>query len=881
MPVRFFLSHRYIPIMTFIHTLGSQQFNPSETGFLMVRHLANACGKELSTRYKKNLNLTETTLIALGGFGRREMCPLSDIDILILLPDGGALSETEEGIKTFLHSLYELNLTVGHTVMTIAQLREALQEQDVKQLTTLLDGRYLCGNKKLGHRFEIEIQQYLDTNKNLFPMYQLSSIYLETIENTGGSVHLLEPNIKRSPGALRDVHLLGWLFRFLPDQEPLFNFRSEDDETQTERVLIKLYKAGLITETQYRHVYEATDFMLKTRFALHLIDKQSSDLMGFTQQPKIAAYLGFRGETDKELSEPLMKRYYLQARKIHRLVRTQVQKVAEFCIPETNTPIIPLDAGFIIKDNRIRIQNSTTEAAIEKLISKSPFTIMQAFYFQAKYGILFSDELRSVLSQSIESIDEDFQNNPRIHYLFRQILSSTYCSFTLKNMLELGILNRFIPEYGPLVGLYQRNAYHWYTADYHTLVAIEKLEDSKTKWKNVYRIWQALPKKELLVMSIICHDIGKGFDIARHEIVGMDVAEQLMTRLGYDESDIQLVRFMVKYHLHMEQTAFRKNYHDPQTLQEFTDLFPDTEYLDVLYCLTYSDLSAVNPTVWTDWKGMMLDELFYLSRQRIEQSEITGHQILESERNQKIEQLISGDTDPAILEHIHELNSRFDYWMTFQPEDIRRHAEFRKNNLPLDLIVRFYDGFIEITVITNDKSGLLHKVCGAISSMDCSIFDARIFTTSDGVIIDRFRVFPFVQSEKTVEEFHQELNSKVELILFKEESVEILVDKFLKRWKRKYKQERLFTPEISFTLNGQLDTIEIYAPDAPGLLYKITQAFSGFDLSIHQAKIATRVDGVHDTFFVDGLKLLTESEQSELKETLIENILLVTQPVGK
>ena len=859
--------------MAILEQLGQKIFTPAETGFLMARHLSNQFEKELVRQFRKIPSISQqTSLFALGGFGRREMCPLSDVDIMILIPENSDKSEFENGVKELLHPLWQDGLKIGHAVRTVSECMSML-DNDLITLTAFTDGRFIDGDRNLADNYSSGIQNYLKTNKSQNMLFELLQNYESNVQKSGGSVHLLEPNLKKSPGALRDVHFLGWLYLLISEGHPLFNFRSTDDETQSERVFLRLYKNGLIDETQYRHVYEATDFILKSRFALHLADKLCADQLSFNLQSKVAVALGFSGETEKDFTETFMKKYYLHARKIFRLSRTFHQRTMDFVKPPENDFSKVLDGGFHISHNRIYFGKSFSETVIESELVKSPHLMMMAFYYQSEYKLPFSDDLRGAIARSYELITEDFQSNPRVVYLFRQILQKPDSSQTLKNMLELGVLNRFIPEYGPLVGLYQRNAYHWYTADYHTLVAIEKLEKSIERWKPVYQVWQSMERPELLILSIFFHDIGKGFDIKKHEIVGMDVADQVMTRWGFEREEIELVRFMVKYHLTMEQTAFRRNYHDSETLDSFVRLLPNKEYLDVLYCLTYADLSAVNPNVWTEWKGMMLSELYNLSLRSLNSVEkISTQLVLEEAKKNKVASITEGDTDESVLAHIREFDSHTDYWLAFKPEEINQHVAFRNNENKVEVLITPFDGYLEITVMTNDQDGLLYKLCGIISSMDVSIFDARVFTAGDGLAIDRFRVFPLVEPFQSTAELKMELEKRLKKVLFENEQVGNWIDKFRSKWKRKFKPSAIFEPEISTVENQDQVMIEIYAPDTLGLLYCITRSFSELHLPIEQAKIATRVDGANDTFYVKKSILNSHSDLDKMKKTLSESI---------
>lgn len=860
--------------MTILELLGKKIFNPAETGFLLVRHLSNHFEKELIKNYRSIPELQKNTAIfALGGFGRRELCPLSDIDIMIIYDNSCDKTEIEIGVAKLLHPLWLDGLKIGHAVRTISECSELLHT-DMITLTALLDGRFLDGNRNLQLDYLNLTTTFLRINKNLQPLYQLIENFSANLEKSGGSVHLLEPNIKTSPGACRDIHFLGWLYLLVSNGRLLFDLHSSDNETQSERVLLRLYREEYIDETQYRHCYEAMDFLLKSRFALHLSGNTSVELLTFQKQDTVSNMLGFSGKTDKDITEAFMKKYYLHTRRIFRLTKTFYYRTKDFCFPPQSENSKLLDGGFLIKNHRIHLGKAANELAIESEFIKSPYLMMLAFSYQAEYELQFSDDLRGAIARSYNLITEEFQANPRVVFLFRKILLGRNCSNTLKNMLELGILNRFIPEYGPLVGLYQRNAYHRYTADYHTLVAIDMLEQASERWKPIDEIWQQLERPELLILSILFHDIGKGFNIPDHHIVGMDVAEQIMSRWGFGIDEIELVRFMIRYHLTMEQTAFRRNYHDVQTLNQFVRLFPNKEYLDILYCLTYCDLSAVAPSVWTDWKGMMLDELYRLSLSLLVSEKYDdSQQIFEKEKSNRLTELSKLNSSPAVLEHIREFGSHHDYWLTFNPEEISSHAQFRENKKRFEALVIPYDGYDEITILTHDRPGLLYQLCGVISSLDFSIFDARVFTSLDGLAVDRFRVFPLIEMNRKKEDIISLLEKRLENILFKKESVDVLIEQFVKKWKRKYQVKYLFEPEIKFEDHPDFLLVEIYAPDRLGLLYRITKSFYELGLAVDQAKIATRVDGANDTFYVSK-KNLTTIYFENVKTVLTQQIYL-------
>jgi [protein-PII] uridylyltransferase len=423
-------------------------------------------------------------------------------------------------------------------------------------------------------------------------------------------------------------------------------------------------------------------------------------------------------------------------------------------------------------------------------------------------------------------------------------------------MNELGILGRYIPEFGDLIAFFQHNVYHYFTADEHTLVAVANVERLRDQQGVLREVFRNLKRKDTLFLTVLLHDIGKPRGVADHEITGVDMAALILRRLGLTEiaSD---VGFLIRNHLMMEQVAFRRNIHDPDTIREFAARFPCAELLDYLYLLTYADLSAVNVNVWTEWKASMLQDL-YMRASEVLRRDLKGEQVdayhqsrrAEAESN-VVETLSAYFPREKVERHLQGIQSE-GYTAIFTEEEIRRHID--KSEAPDSVSTLFVHskGYTEITIISRDAPFALSKFCAVLAANDANIFDANIFTRDDGVIIDRFRV----SDASARQELDPRVSRKIadDLVQVMEGTLDVahLFEAHHRRWKRRQKLPTNPTVRIGveFEDNPRFTIVDVYAPDAVGFLYKITETISRLALDIYFAKIATRVDGIVDAFYV-------------------------------
>ena len=420
-------------------------------------------------------------------------------------------------------------------------------------------------------------------------------------------------------------------------------------------------------------------------------------------------------------------------------------------------------------------------------------------------------------------------------------------------MNELGVLKIFLPEFKDLIGFLQHGVYHFYTADEHTLITIKNVEKLEREHSQLGRLFSSLKDRESLYLGLLFHDIAKPINISGHEIIGAEVASAIMFRLGYSEEEIDRVSLLVKNHLVMEQVAFRRNLNDPETLNNFASRFNNTDELNLLYLVTYADLSAVNPAVWTSWKSDLLAELYRKTYAMLEEK-MSGEEFLIS-NTYVIPKEISKHSDAIsedhVQEHIDSIND-IAYAHNFTEKEIAKHVEEINKGVTISTSFKELNDFTNVTVITRDFSSLLSKVCGVLSINGVNIHDARIFTRKDGIVIDTFNVTDFNTGKKIEKDRYPKIRKDMRSVISGLLQLSTEFAKMKSKWWRI--ESKLFKRsgkvKIEFENHEKYTIIDIFSPDRLGFLYQVTSKMNRLGLSIYFAKISTRGDDIVDSFYV-------------------------------
>ncbi len=773
----------------------------------------------------------EMALLATGSFCRRELSPLSDIDIMFLVGENVAEEELSK-IKKILSDLWAQGIEASHTVRTFSDI-DKFYEEDLHSFTQFFETRFLAGNRKLYESWKNKVKEKISGEGKIKIIEQLLAEVKLKNKKYGASPKVLQPNVKYSAGALRDLHLAEWIYIVEKNEF----FVTQNETTQTENFVFLLKEANELGVYEIEKVKESYKFVLGVRNLLHALDKGSRDRLSFESQEEIAKLLPrYSGSWQKFMSD-----YFSASTTLHRFLNTLIKK----CKAKEDETIA--DVLSVEIDENLRLFDETLYCNSSCKLSLE--TIIRAFYYRGKYGAILSPDLRLKIIETIEEEKFSYKAAYASTPFFREIFNlENNVGKTLRAMNEIGLLGLLIPEFQDLIGFMQPGVYHAYTADEHTLIAIEKLEELQEQHSPMARLFHKIENKDVLFLATFFHDIGKPVNIEGHEIIGADIADSVLSRMGFARSKIELVRFLVRHHLTMEQVAFRRNLNDPIILDEFAAVFPSVESLEYLYLLTFADLSAVNPRVWTQWKSELLYELYRKTR-RILVEKISAEDLLHN-RQKHAESRIRNEKNPEIKKHL-SLIEDLSYLETFSQKEIEAHVKEIQSGKIVSVLIKDAGNYTNVTIITRDSDNLLSRLCGAFAVSNANIHDAKIFTRSDGIVIDTFNVSDFISNKKITPEKYAELENKIKEAVRRQ----LLIAKEFKlirsRWKRFEKRflRRRKKPTVDFIEHENFTIIEIHSTDRLGLLYKITNTLNLLSLDVYYAKIVTHGDDVVDSFY--------------------------------
>lgn len=794
-------------------------------------------------------------IVALGGYGRCEMAPYSDIDLMILFADETAKKENSDAAQKFLHSLWSLNFDIGHSVRTVQDCLN-LYQTDVDVWASVLESRYICGNSAVMDDYTDAMLSTLRQKQDLKFIASVIAGVDERHIKYEHSIKLLEPNLKNSAGGIRDVHSLLWIYR---SADPEF-FGDAPFRTNTSAcadLFGHFHRSGIIPNEERDQLMRAFDFLLRMRNETHYTAGAQQDTLEFTKQFAIAKGLGYTAADPVRAVEQCMREYFLHARTIYRLNRRLInhfRRSASRSLWSFRKEQI-LDEEFMVRNEQLHRRNAAHPIG-------SPATVLKAFY----YCGLHSLELSPALQSAFDALSHDARFFTLTESSAKEIASvlgdilrlPSNVAATLHRMNECDILGRIIAEWGDLVAFFQHSMYHYYTTDAHTIIALEHAERLSDRKNILGSVFRSLPKREILFLAILFHDIAKPKGVQGHEITGVEMWKKVQARFGYEDEHDDIA-FLIRNHLMMEQIAFRRNTGDEQTITEFARLFSRPEQLDLLFVLTYCDLSAVNKNVWSSWKETLLQELYLKTRR-----------VLLNEPPKAVPA-----ADPDTQSHIDAIDNPL-YATVFAADDIKSHREMLSSLQTVATVFRRDETHSLVTVITRDAQFLLSSLCGVFSANDVSIIDANIFTRNDGMVIDQFRVVDAAARTPLTDQQEEKLKKDFVEVLQHHETLDHLFERHRKRWRRRNRS--LFHPNIRIDVvfhESEKHTImDVYAPDMTGFLYKITQTISKQGFQISFAKLGTRGDGIVDSFYLSayGGKKIAYREQTLLREKILHTI---------
>lgn len=806
---------------------------------------------------KKKYNFA---LSSAGSFSRRELSPYSDIDIIFITE---SVEDNKEDITELVTKFWDNGVEVSHTTREFSDIEKYLTS-DLHTFTQFFETRLLFGSPQIYNQWNKILFESMsdEAQKRLYK--ELSSDVGERYKKYGESPKVLEPNIKLSAGGLRDLQAIEWMF--ILKNKALLNKQSEI--TQTENFITMLRDQKYTSPNECIRLLDSYKMVLGVRNLLHIFNQEKSDRFEFSMQEKIADYYLH----EKNSLQLFMKKYFEASNIIFRFTKSMLRRFGtEFTEPLPDSLGIDLDDLFKLKGKVI-------SAKLKENFTLSD--ILRLFYYRSLYNCYFDEDLTCRVIQTVDSVTDKAVEQAESSVFFREILKMPHnVGNILSVMNELGVLGAFMTEWKDLEGFLQHGVYHCYTADEHTLITIQNLEKLEKDKSPLGKIYNKLKNKEVLYLALMFHDIAKPINIGGHEIIGAEMASSIMQRLGYEDEEIEPVTFLVRNHLVMEQVAFRRNLNDPETLNNFSARFNSVEALDMLYLITYADLSAVNSAVWTSWKSDLLAELYSKTKAMIEE-QLSGEEYLIS-NTYIIPKEISKHSDEISEKHVQE---HFDsindiaYAQYFSDQEIARHIEAIRKGESISALFNEISGFTNITVITKDFPSLLSKLCGVLSINDLNIHDAKIFTRKDGIVIDTFNVTDFRTNEIIGKDRYDKIRRDLNAVIIGLLKLNTEIAQMKSKWWRIESKffKRKGKVKITFEEQEKHTIIDIFSPDRLGFLYQVTSKMNELGLMIYFAKISTRGDDIVDSFYVldrEGKKISRNDYQlvnTELNKTITQ-----------
>ncbi len=782
---------------------------------------------------------TPLALVAVGGYGRGELHPHSDVDLLVLL--GSDDGESRDSLESFLTLLWDIGLNIGHSVRTVAQCARAAAA-DITVLTNLMETRVLRGSERLMDEVRaLTAPDRMWSSRDFF----LAKLEEQRVrhEKFADTEYNLEPNVKGSPGGLRDLQVICWI------AERHFGVTSLDE----------LSSEDFLNADETEILNRGRDFLWQVRYALHMITDREEDRLLFDHQRELAELWGFE-DGDKLAVEQFMQVYYRWA--------LAVSHLNEVLIGYFDQAILrPDTAGDItVLNERFQVRNGYIEARQQDLFRSEPSALLEIFLLCAT-----REEIVGVAAPTIRLvrdnrhlIDDDFRADPRNRALFMEIVRSpNKMARQLRRMTRYGILGQYLPEFGQVVGQMQHDLFHTYTVDAHTLEVVKNCRrflypDSEERFPVSCRVARRLPKKELLYLAALFHDIGKGRGGDHSELGAVD-AERFCRDHGLDRRDTELVTWLVRNHLTMSAVSQRKDLSDPDVIQKFAEHVGDEDHLDYLFTLTVADINGTNPTLWNAWRGSLLRQLYTETRRALRRgldNPVDKQALIGRAREDAVEMLEDRGFTPQELDALWA-NRGGEYFLRERGEDIAWHTEaiasHHDRDKPLVLVRNSNESSVanttQIFIHARSRPQLFSMICAELEQLDLSVHDARIYSAADGMTLDTFFVLgsdgqPIAEDGARLKHIRDQLTES----LADSASYPDIVKR---RTPRQMKSFSIPT-ETSMTVDEEkgVTILEVASPDRPGLLARLGRIFVDFRIELQAAKIQTLGERVEDVFFI-------------------------------
>ena len=831
-----------------------QQFDAGSSIEDLVYQRASFVDEILTQIWQQHISVdTPVSLIAVGGYGRGELHPYSDIDVLILLDE--SISDTPpDSLSSFLTQLWDVGLEIGHSVRTIQECRQQA-EDDITIATNLLEARLLCGHSAL---FE-SLQQLTVTNKTwdtrrFFELKRQEQ--LDRHQRYNDTANNLEPNIKESPGGLRDIQVVNWVAQQHFDVKNLEGLRQK----------------GFLANSEYETLQKAQNFLWTIRFVLHHLAGRKQEKLMIDFQRELAKKLGYKDDDSRLAVEKFMKDYYRCARSVRQMNSLLLQLFEETIILADE----PREVRVI--NRRFQSHNGYLETINPGIFAYYPYALLEVFLILQQ-----NPELKGVRASTIRQIhahlhliDDNFRRDIKNRTLFMEIIRQPKgVTHEFRRMNELGVLGAYLPEFGRVVGQMQHDLFHAYTVDEHTLFLVGNLrrfscEENREEFPLCSEVFNQLPKPEILYIAGIYHDIAKGRG-GDHSVLGVVDAKAFCERHNLSEYDTNIVAFLIRQHLAMSTTAQKSDLEDPNVIKKFAELVETTERLNYLYLLTVADIRATNNNLWNGWRDSLLKQLYHSTHQWIEHTEAQAKSTREKSYKKYQEAMQKLLAKGRIQEDIGKLWHAYDldYFLRHSVDELVWQSEQRLDHIDEDPLIALRkhndQRTLEIFIVTHDRAGIFAAITAALEQCQLNVLDAKINVTNEHDALNTF----IVNGDRLD---IRQITRSLEKQLANTSHVKPYSPTITPRTMKLFKTQ----PNIEFETNLQQNhtVMSLHTHDRPGLVSAIAQVFLACKVQLINAKINTLGDQVEDIFFITTASenALDELEENALREQLLSSL---------
>ena len=848
-----------------------QHFLASNSPAKLFKHHSNFTDGLLLEIWQ-SLNISETcTLIAVGGYGRGELYPHSDIDLLILLPSNNP--ENSASVEAFVGLLWDIGLSVGHSVRTLDEcISEA--EKDITVQTNLIESRLIAGRRQDYEAFAAKVEASINVADFFKAKIQEQDNRHAKFNDTAYS---LEPNLKESPGGLRDLHMILWLTYALKITKPLTSgeqISKSKHKTHEYYCWLYLQKQGYVSALELRQILRNQKNLQALRIRLHFLSNRREDRLLFDYQNTLATDLGYSNTARKRASEQLMQSYYRSVKSIS-LMNEILIKTLKLAVAKTQPVIVELNDYF-------QTHNDLLEVKHANYLQQNPSAILKAFLLLQQTPSLqgMGANLLRNMQRVKKLVNHDFRQNPVNKKLFISLLMQPNgVNHTLRAMNHYGILGSYIPAFGKIIGQMQHDLFHVYTVDEHILNVLANLRrfakpDLKHEFPLCTQLFSAFDSPHLLYLAAIFHDIAKGRG-GDHSTLGTVDAKRFCKLHHLSKEDTELVAWLVDAHLKMSSTAQKSDLSDPAVIESFATLVKDERRLTALYLLTVADIRGTSPAVWNAWKARLLESLYFATKEALSNIDVYSEQTIQARKEDAIVKLNQFDLNPAAYQPLWD-NFGVHYFSRHESDEIAWHSRLLTPHLNTQTAIvrarlsRNGDG-IQVMIYTKDQTDLFARMCNFFDRMAYSIAAAKIYTTDHGYALDTFIILD--ESGKSVS--YKGLLKFIETELTQKLTQNASLESPLKGRVSRQVKHMPITAKLSIKkIDDYQHQLDIVTNDKPGLLATLALKLLSENIVLHTAKINTLGNRAEDTFLISAInhQPLNTATIEKLQQTLLNDV---------